>query len=72
MGLFLLKKKKPGPYDSFDAFLIRAKDPQKARNIANNIHADEGPIWEDPKLSSCRIVKEEGGPKIIISSFNAG
>ena len=72
MPLYLLKEKRLGPYDSYDSHLIRAKDPKEARRIANIISADEGPIWGNPGLSSCRRIQEEGKSGIIISSFNAG
>jgi len=72
MYLFLLTTKESPDWDSYDAHLVRAKDPQHARKLAQGTHGDEGPIWENPKLTSCRRIKEEGTPKIIISSFNAG
>lgn len=72
MFLYLLESKRSVPLDAYESFLIRARDSKEARRIANIKHADEGHIWEDPKLSSCRKISDRGKPGIIISSFNAG
>ena len=70
--LYLLRAKTDPEYDAYDAHLIRAEDAKGARRFANISPGDEGSIWEDPKLSSCRQLKIEGKLGIILSSFNAG
>ncbi len=70
--LYLLEQTGDYGHDEFVAKLIRAKNRKSARKIANITTGDEGHIWQDAKLVSCKIVKPEGKEGIIIDDFNAG
>lgn len=71
MKLFLLSRLDCG-YDEYDAKLIRAKNEEDAREIANECVGDEGEIWAKHSEVECEIISEDGDPSVIISSFRAG
>jgi len=70
--LYLLKQKNDLHHDEFWGKVIRAKNVKEARRIANVRVADEGEIWENPKLTSCKIIKTEGKSEVILNDFHAG
>ena len=59
-------------WDEYDRKLIRAKNEDHAREIANTNTGDEGRIWTDKKLVQCEIVTVSGESCEVIGSFNAG
>lgn len=78
MKLYLLKRKDAeGCWDYLIEVLVRAEDSKKARKLAhkfaNRLHSlgspDFDPDWLSPTLTSCRQVKVEGPPSILISDF---
>jgi len=72
MALYLLSRKN-GKYVGFDeyiAMLFRAATEERAREMANEICADEGQIWHDPtEVFALEIHSQEEGEELIISSF---
>lgn len=77
MALFILEDKDDlTSWDSNVGFIIRAKDEEEARKIANSTRGDEKKIskdfWLDEKYSSCKRLKTTGKSEIILNSFNAG
>ena len=65
-------------YDAFDAHVVAAPSPYRARVLVSNAAADEGrAVWLDASKSTVTeigVPKIEFGsePRIILSSFNAG
>ncbi len=72
MKLFLLKRTGDVGWDENEAMLIRAKNEQTARTMANVASADEGEIWTDNKKVDCIVVTAKGRAGILITDFNAG
>ena len=72
MKLYLLTRIDGADYDEYDAKLIRAKDERLARGFANKKPGDEGKIWHDKQLVSCKIITISGEFEEIIASFNTG
>ena len=72
MKLYILKHTGKIGYDEYTLKIVRAKNAKKARDEASIIYADEGDIWRDTKLVSCKQLKIDGKPGIIMSDFNAG
>jgi hypothetical protein len=58
--------------DVYDGKVIRAVSPSEARKVANEHVSDEGEIWQDVTKVSCKQIKEDGQPKVVLESFNAG
>lgn len=77
MKFWILKKTKAGnlvspEYDTTDAVVVRANTARRARMLALTVQGDEGAIWTDPNLTSCRSLKLHGPEKVIIESFWQG
>ena len=73
MSLYLLQRKYGDiGYDEYTDHLVRAGSEKAARRLANQKTGDEGCIWDDESLVTCKKVREHGNRKMIISSFNAG
>ena len=85
MPLYLLRAKEGVGYDSFDGFVISAKNEIEARHVAQINGADEIasweghyrnsksiPFWDDEEYSSCEELYPNWMPGIVLSSFNAG
>lgn len=72
--LYILEAKKPWrEYDTAAAFIVRAKNVKSARIMAGLEAGDEGMgAWHNPKLTSCKILKDSGKEQIILRDFNAG
>ncbi len=70
--IYLLERKDEIGYDEYDAKVIRAKNPEEARAIANRHVGDEGRLWAEKEIVSCRRVKPDAMGKEIMSSFRAG
>ena len=74
MKLWLLKRKFEDrhPWDTVNGFVVRATSSQQARRLAAEQKLDEGSnVWLDPKLSTCRVLKSEGTPTVILRDANA-
>ena len=61
-------------YDVNQGFVVRAKSSYDARKIANGRAADEGTIWDNPNLTSCRRIGEvtpgaSTKPGIVLTDF---
>lgn len=75
MNIYLLERKGSIGYDEYYGFVICANSEQRAREIANVRHSDEGKIWNDrekvkvEEVGTAYALAEEG---IILDSFNAG
>lgn len=75
MRIFLLKQVDDGGAysDEYEEKVIRAKNENQAREIANENTGDERQIWDDKELVTCEIVTSSTGEIGVISdSFNAG
>jgi len=70
--IYLLTVRKGVYYDSYDAKVIRACNETEARKIANKTIGDEGKVWEDRIVVSCKIVEEVEKSKPILESYCAG
>lgn len=70
--IYILRQKEDVGLDEYDAKIVRAKDAKEARKVANERVGDEGQIWEDSTMVSCRSVNAEGKGKELLGSFNAG
>jgi len=60
-------------YDYTDSMVIIAKSSKEAREIALTYSHDEGKIWDNPHLVSCKkigITRLKKG--LVLDSFNAG
>ena len=70
--IYLLERKDAVEYDEYDAKIVRAKNPEEARAVANRHVGDEGRIWINKKAVSCRRIKPDAVSKEIMASFRAG
>lgn len=58
-------------YDSYDGKVVVAENEVQARKISNKRTGDEGKVWEDAKIVSCRII-DVGETRVVLASFRAG
>lgn len=74
MNIYLLElgPKVELPWDSYNAHVVQAETPRKARKLCP--YGDEGDIWEKPNLTSVRGIgwNKDKKESVILSSFNAG
>lgn len=72
--LYILKLRPSNEaYDCAYGFVVRTKTPNHARKLASSMAGCEGQnSWLSSKFSSCRILKSEGSPEVILRDFNAG
>jgi len=70
--IFLLTRADRVRFDEFIAKVVRASNEDEARRIANHTVGDEGRSWDDQTIVKCELVTEDGPPKEILGSFNAG
>lgn len=60
-------------YDVYIGFVIRASRPSAARKAAANTAGSFwGPLWLDPKMTTCKEVTVDGPAAVIMSSLRAG
>jgi hypothetical protein len=66
-------------YDCYNAFIVRAKTENSARNYAASRKGYESrampkgsSFWKDPALSTCTELTNEGDAGIVIASYLAG
>ena len=71
MKLFLLTRDNYR-WDEYDAFVIRAKNEDEARELVSKVDRFEAIHWLDKTVSKCEEIKIKGDKKIILSSFYAG
>jgi hypothetical protein len=73
MKLYYLKRE--CEYDEPCAYVIRAQSPKHARKIASEDYTEYGwdkeqaVDWLNPSLTTCKVLKTEGKPGIIIQDF---
>ena len=60
-------------YDKSFGFVVQAKSPKEAREIASLECGDEEPIaWKDAQCSTCTELKPKGkSPKVIMRDFHS-
>ena len=59
-------------YDTAMAFVVRAKSPKAARELASRDAGEEGSgVWLDSTLTSCRCLSERGVAKVLIRDYRA-
>lgn len=62
--------------DEAHAFIVRARSPKRARQIAQDNAGDEinflEDFWLDKTNVSCEELKIEGKERLILRDFNAG
>ncbi len=57
-------------HDEAVAFVVRAKSPRAARRMASQHCGDEGPDkWMDTYSVTCKELRAEGKPKIIVRDY---
>lgn len=84
MNLYLLKPIDPasGPwkpwYDKAFGFVVQAETSAEARKVADKHAGDENfergqpeHPWLDPKLSTCRELRPDGEPGLVLRDFSA-
>jgi hypothetical protein len=60
-------------YDCYDAKIVRAASPERARKIASESTGDEGrETWLNVSFSTCQRITTQGEEGEILGSFNAG
>lgn len=74
MALYVLRRNPTGlVYDCNDGFVIRAGSEFRARMVASEHAADEGPeVWCDVSRSTCDILSEAGDEIVVMADFHAG
>ncbi|MGI9408479.1 MAG: hypothetical protein ACR2OV_00295 [Hyphomicrobiaceae bacterium] len=75
MALFVLRRlDMDAPiYDANNGFVVRAGTALRARFIAAEHAADEGPeTWKDANRSTCEALSDVGNDIIVMADFNAG
>ena len=72
--IYILRRidKDDGKFDVYNAKVVRANNPHEARRLANRKVGDEGHIWTDSTMTTCRTVNPVGDNMIVITDFNAG
>ncbi len=77
MKIFLIERTDDVGYDEFEAFVIRAKDIDKAKKFAETVYKDGENVWYTDEIPPYKI-KEIGETTtkdkeiVILGSFNAG
>lgn len=72
MKIYILNREGQIGYDEYDSMIVCAKTPKEARDIARENCGDEGAVWNDPELSTCKILKPGKTSAVILGSYNAG
>lgn len=76
MKLFKLYCVEGPGWDCNYGFIVRAKDEQSARALAQFEISDESyeskEFWLDPKFSTCEEVSVKGEAEVILNDFHAG
>jgi len=80
MKLYLLKERdgntiptRIGSYDTYDGFVVRAKDETSARRLAmDKEYATHSRDWLNTDIVSCTEITKTGNADVILASFNAG
>ena len=57
-------------YDVVNGFVVRACDEDEAREICNNAHGDEGPVWKNDELTSCVELTDDGDHEIFLCDYH--
>lgn len=70
MNLYRLERKDDVGYDEYEEKIVYAKTSSQARKIANEVVGDEGEIWTNIKLVSCKRIEKKIGE--VSSSYRAG
>lgn len=75
MKLYLLKRMpEDGWYDEANGFVVRAKSPRAARELAAEQCGDEGRgTWLNASTSTCMYLTDKNGTAgVIMRDFSAG
>ena len=76
MKLFKLYCVESPGWDCNHGFVVRAKDEQSARTLAQTQISDERgdskEFWLEAKFSTCEEITVKGEAEIILNDFNAG
>ena len=73
MNIYIIKRTDAIGWDEYEGFVVVAKNEQEAREIASKEAADEGEdIWFNHAYTRCEVVDTLVGPRVVLSSFNAG
>jgi hypothetical protein len=59
-------------WDRMDGIVVEAKSPKSARNIAYLHHIDEGDVWLNADMVSCKELKLLGEERAIIRDCSNG
>lgn len=71
MKIYLLNRTDDIGYDEYDSKIVVAETARRARKLANEHVGNEGTVWQNTEIVTCRQVSttEEGE---VLASFNAG
>ncbi len=72
MNIYLLKSLCDRGYDAYRAKVIRSPGEMEARRFANENCGDEGRIWENPNLVSCKVLESIGPVEEILTDYKNG
>lgn len=68
--LYLLERHGPIGYDEYDGQIVCAASPKEARELC--VFGDEGDIWKNPALVSCKVLVPTKKTGMIMASYNGG
>lgn len=57
-----------GRIDTADSFIVRAKDEQRARQLAHDMGLDESRrlnVWLDPDITTCTELTVDGQEEVV-------
>jgi len=68
MKLYILQRQ--ASYDELRGVVVRAESSRQARRLASSYRGDEGEdVWMDKNQTTCRQVKNDGKPEVILCDF---
>lgn len=70
--IFILKRKDRIGWDEYEEMVVRADNEDEARRLANEDAGDEGQLWTDYEIVSCKVVSTLGEKEVILAAFDAG
>ena len=70
MKLYVLRRLDPARPGECRAFVVRAENSKKARNLASLYRGGEGSgVWVDPNETSCKQLKADGVEEMIVQDY---
>ena len=66
--IWILRDRNPD-FGRMIGIVVRADSEESARRLALTKAYGEGPIWEDPKLTSCEKLSPDGNEEVILDAI---